>query len=66
VHRRRHGHRDVHCTRLNNRQSDRLNDEKIICQLQTTLIKKKCPVLRRAFSSLAFPNEAGTLRERNV
>jgi len=45
VHRRRHGHRHVHCTRLNNRQSDRLNDEKIICQLQTTLIKKKMPGL---------------------
>jgi hypothetical protein len=49
----------VHRTRLNNRQIDRLNDEKIICQLQATLIKLKCPVLRRAFSSLAFWREWG-------
>ena len=51
VYRRRHGHRDVHCTRLNLRQSDRLNDEKIICHSQSELIKMKCPVSRRAFSS---------------
>jgi hypothetical protein len=51
VHRRRHGHRHVHCTRLNKRQQGALNDEKIICQLRLTLIKTECPVSRRAFLS---------------
>ena len=36
VHRRRHGHRDVHCTRLNKQAADALNDEKIISQLRST------------------------------
>jgi acetoacetyl-CoA reductase len=40
----------VHRTRLNNRQRDAPNDEKIICHLRLTLIKLKCPVSRRAFS----------------
>jgi hypothetical protein len=44
VHRRRHGHRHVHCTRLNKRQDGALSDEKIICQLRLTLIKMECPV----------------------
>ena len=52
VHRRRHGHCDVHCTRLNLRQIGALSDEKIICQPRPELIKMKCPVSRRAFSSL--------------
>jgi hypothetical protein len=32
---------------------DALSDEKIISQLQATLITTECPVSRRAFSSLA-------------
>jgi hypothetical protein len=43
-----------------------LNDEKIICQLQATLILRKCPVSRRAFSSLAFSREPGTVSQENA
>jgi hypothetical protein len=43
-----------------------LNDEKIICQLQATLILRKCPVLCRAFSSLAFSREPGTVSQENL
>jgi hypothetical protein len=35
----------VHCTRLNKRQWDALNDEKIICQLRLTLVKTEMPGL---------------------
>jgi hypothetical protein len=40
-----------------------LNDEKIICQPQLELIKMKCPVSRRAFSSpQAFSTTLQTYR----
>jgi hypothetical protein len=35
----------VHCTRLNKRQWDALNDEKIICQVRLTLVKTEMPGL---------------------
>jgi hypothetical protein len=41
-----------------------LNDEKIISQPDLELVKMKCPVSRRAFSSLqAFP---GTLQYKSA
>src|ERR1700730_7901469 len=45
-----------------------LRDEKIICQLRSVLIKRKCPVSRRAFFIwIAFSSEVDTCsREENA
>jgi hypothetical protein len=41
-----------------------LNDEKIISQPRLELVKMKCPVSRRAFSSCAGVSKALTTRAR--
>ena len=63
VHRWRHGHRDVHRTRLNNRQRDRSNDEKIICQPRRKLVKNGNAGLAPAFLS---PKRSRALQRRRL
>jgi hypothetical protein len=50
----------VHCTRLNKRQRDGLNDEKIICQPPRKLIRKMPGLVPGILRSMALSSEVGT------
>jgi hypothetical protein len=60
----------VRCTRLNNRQPDALNDEKIICHPRRKLVKTEMPglapgifILRVALSGGDRPSQEGASAE---
>jgi hypothetical protein len=56
----------VRCTRLNNRQPDALNDEKIICHPRRKLVKMEMPGLAPGIFILRVVSAAGTRRRKQT